>query len=100
MVGVGGGLAYYLDSNLFFAGSLLASRLVINNSDGNAIARSDWGITFDGQIGKEWWASDNWGLGVSLQLLLGRMKDQDDGSGLTPTWSFASFNVLFSASYN
>jgi hypothetical protein len=100
VVGVGGGLAYYLDSNLFFAGSLLASRLVINNSDGNAIARSDWGFTFDGQIGKEWWASDNWGLGVSLQLLLGRMKDQDDGSGLTPTWSFTSFNVLFSASYN
>jgi hypothetical protein len=33
-------------------------------------------------------------------VLLGRMKDQDDGSGLTPTWSFASFNVLFSASYN
>jgi hypothetical protein len=100
VVGVGGGLAYYLDSNLFFAGSLLASRLVIDNSSGDAIARSDWGFTFDGQIGKEWWASDNWGLGFSFQVLLGRMKDQDDGSGLTPTWSFASFNVLFSASYN
>jgi hypothetical protein len=102
VVGLGGGLAYYLDNNVFFAGSLLASRLVINNSNGDAIARTDWGVTFDGQIGKEWWASDNWGLGVSVQLLLGRMKDQanDTFIGSPPTWSVAAFNVLFSASYN
>jgi hypothetical protein len=101
VVGVGGGLAYYLDNNVFFAGSLLASRLVVNDSNNNAIARSDWGFTFDGQVGKEWWASDNWGIGGSLQLLLGRMKDQDTtGTGSPPTWSVAAFNVLFSATYN
>ncbi len=101
VVGVGGGLAYYLDNNVFFAGSLLASRLVVDDSGNRQIARSDWGFTFDGQTGKEWWASDNWGLGVSLQLLLGRMKDQDtSGTGSPPTWSVASFNVLFSATYN
>ncbi len=102
VVGVGGGLAYYLDGNVYLAGSLLASQLVIDDSDGHQVGKSDWGFTFEGLLGKEWWVSDNWGLGVSLEAMLGRMKDQDTGlaPGSPPTWSVAAFNVLFSATYN
>ena len=101
VVGLGGGLAYYLDNNVFFAGSLLASRLVINDTNGNQIGKSDWGFTFEGLFGKEWWVSDDWGIGASLQVMLGRMKDQDTfATASPPTWSVAAFNLLFSATYN
>jgi hypothetical protein len=100
VVGVGGGLATYLPSNLFFAGSLLASRLFVDDRYGNNAGNTDWGFTFDGQLGKEWWVSDNWGLGVAGQLLLGAMKDHPFTNESVPTWYLAAFSVLFSASYN
>jgi hypothetical protein len=102
VVGVGGGLAYYLDSNVFFAGSLLGSRLVVNDNNNNSLGKSDWGVTFEALLGKEWWVSDNWGLGVSGQLLLGSMKDHATTPTTTdvPTWQLAAFSVLFSATYN
>jgi hypothetical protein len=102
VVGIGAGLAYYLDSNVFFAGSLLASRLVINDSNNNPIARTDLGFTFEGLVGKEWWVSDNWGLGVSAQVMAGVMKDQPQTltTQAPPTWSVLAFNLLFSATYN
>ncbi len=102
VVGLGGGVAYYLDTNLFFSGSLLASQLVIDDSSGNQVGKSDWGFTVEGQLGKEWWASDNWGLGASLQVVYGRMKDQGSltSTGSPPTWSATGINLLFSATYN
>jgi hypothetical protein len=102
VIGLGAGMAYYLDANVFLAGSLLASRLVIDDSNGNEMGRSDWGFTFEGLLGKEWWVSDNWGLGLSGQLMLGAMKDHAalaTGEAV-PTWHLAAFNVLFSATYN
>jgi hypothetical protein len=102
MIGIGGGAAYYLESNLFFAGSLLGSQLFIDDSNGNSVVQSDLGITFEGLFGKEWWVSDNWGLGVTGQVLLGVMKDQaiPGQNASTPTWKLAAFSVLFSATYN
>ena len=100
VVGVGGGIAYYLDWNVFFAGTLLASRLFVNNSNGDTAANTDWGFTFEGLFGKEWWVSDNWGLGVSGQLLLGAMKDHAVAGESVGTWHLAAFSVLFSATYN
>ena len=100
VVGLGGGMAYYLDSNLFFAGSLLGSRLFIDNDSGNTLARTAWGFTFEGLAGKEWWVSDNWGLGVSGQVLLGAMKDEGIAGEDVATWTVAAFSVLFSATYN
>jgi len=100
VVGIGGGLAYYLDSNVFLAGSLLASRLVVNNDNGDTLGRSDWGFTVEGLVGKEWWVSDNWGLGVSGQLLLGSMKDRAATATGDVSWQVTAFSVLFSATYN
>jgi hypothetical protein len=100
VVGLGGGAATYLRSNLFLAGSLLASRLFVEDFNGNTVVKSDWGFTFEGQIGKEWWVSDNWGLGVAGQLLLGAMQDRPLATESVPTWYLTAFSVLFSASYN
>jgi hypothetical protein len=103
VVGVGPGLAYYLQpANVFFAGSFLLSRLVFSDTDGNTTDQTDWGFTFEGLVGKEWWVSDNWGLGASAQLLLGTMKDKEPlvpGESI-PTWRVVAFSLLFSATFN
>ncbi len=101
-VGIGVGLAYYTDVNVFVATSFLGSRLEINDGNGETIRKSDWGFTFEGLLGKEWWVSDNWGLGVSAQMLLGSMQDSQAGNlfGNPPNWSFIAFSALLSATYN
>jgi hypothetical protein len=102
VVGIGPGLAYYFDpSNFYLSGTVLFSKLNVNSSNGDSLAQSDWGITGEGQFGKEWWVSDNWGLGCAVQGMLGKMKDKaTTGSTYTPTWTFSSFSLLFSATYN
>ena len=99
VLGIGGGAAYYLDANVFFAGSLLGSRASVSQFIGT-VARSEWGVTFEGLVGKEWWVSDNWGLGVAGQVLLGVMNDTMDADASVPTWKLAAFSVLFSATFN
>jgi hypothetical protein len=100
VVGAGAGVAYYLDSNVFFAGSLLGSRLFVDDNNGNMVARSEWGVTAEGLVGKEWWLSDNWGLGVSGQLLLGAMEDHPYVNEGVPLWWLTAFSLLLSATYN
>jgi hypothetical protein len=99
VLGVGAGAAYYLDSNVFFASSVLGSRVSVSDVIG-AVAKSDWGVTFEGLVGKEWWVSDNWGLGVAGQLLLGVMKDGPNANTSGPRWTLAALSVLFSATFN
>jgi hypothetical protein len=103
VVGFGPGIGFYFEpSNIFLGATLLLSKLVIDDKDGNKVGESEWGATFAGQVGKEWWVSDNWGLGVSAQLMLGAMKDKEPiATGVeVPTWTVAAFSLLFSATYN
>ena len=61
---VGGGFTYYLGrSNTYLTASVGASTLTIDlegESD-----ESDTGVAVDVGLGKEWWVSDRWGIGVS-----------------------------------
>ena len=104
--GFGVGAAYYIEpANVYLAGSLLANQLEIDDNNGNKIAETNWGVGFEGIVGKEWWVSDNWGLGIAAQVLLASMKDKADDTGLvatgdTPTWKSSAFSLLFSATYN
>jgi hypothetical protein len=59
--------------------------------------RSD---TLEGQVGKEWWVSSNWGLGLAGRALLGAMKDRPLVNENVTTWRLAAFSLLFSATYN
>ena len=45
--------------------------------------------------------SDNWGLGLAGQVMFASMKAKE-GVDMTnlPTWTSASFSLLFSATYN
>lgn len=99
--GVGGGLAYYLvPANVYLAGSLLASWVSLSDTrDNNEIGRTKAGLSVEGLVGKEWWVSTNWGLGLALQLFYGRMSDSTITAAKTP-WTAAGGALLFSATFN
>jgi hypothetical protein len=97
--GLGVGMAYYLPSNIYFSGTLGVAQLVATFDDGDVEEESEteFGPAFSGQIGKEWWVSSNWGLGIAGQLLFGSMKDDEDSD---ITWTATGFALLFSATYD
>jgi len=94
LVGFGAGLSYYLASNIFFTFSLEATRatLEVSGSSGS----SEYGFGTNVSIGKEWWVSDNWGLGIALVGNYSRMKDK----GVDNMLSNIYVGLAFSATYN
>jgi hypothetical protein len=103
IVAIGPGVAYYIEpANVFLSGTLLLAKLTVNDSNGNKTGESDWGFGIEGQVGKEWWVSDHWGLGAAAQILVSAMKDKEAlvAGGEIPTWTATSFSLAFSATYN
>lgn len=99
---VGIGMAYYLPSNVYFSGTLAASQLRLEeDSNEENDAESEVGPAFMAQIGKEWWVSDNWGLGLAGQVLVSSNKDDEDVEDTEDvTWTTVGFGLLFSATYD
>lgn len=97
VIGVGAGLAYYImPANVYVSGALTYTQISVQQ-DGQEIGESEFGPGFSLMIGKEWWVSNNWGVGGALQLFGGRMKDKGDGA---PTWQTTAAALVFSATYN
>jgi hypothetical protein len=95
---LGGGLAYYLDpENVFFSATLGASELSVDDQYGSHVVETKLGFGMDLQIGKEWWVSSSWGLGLAAQFLYGSSNDLDPTRGRWTTYGGA---LLFSATYN
>jgi hypothetical protein len=103
---VGAGLTYYfMPVNLYLTASLgiaYVSTEVSYTSGGVSFKNtyeSETGLGLNVMLGKEWWITDNWGLGVAGQLIYFNIpvKDKDSASD---NFSGASFGALFSATYN
>jgi hypothetical protein len=100
MVGIGPGIAYYLEGpNLYLSGSLSFPQVSVDNnssSSSDSTEVTEFGIGTNLLVGKEWWVSSNWGLGIAgmFQIASMKMKDYDDRMS-----AFAT-SVLFSATYN
>lgn len=96
--GIGPGVAYYLEPlNLYFSGTLGAMQFELDDVNGNAIYQTKAGIGCQILVGKEWWVSQDWGLGVAGEFVGASMKDKSDDS---ITWSATAFSLLFSSTYN
>jgi hypothetical protein len=75
LYGGGPGLAYYfMPYNTYISGTLLFTRLVWSeddlgeeNSDEDNV-QSEPGVGLSLAVGKEWWVSSNWGLGVAARV--------------------------------
>ena len=71
--GIGPGFTYYfMPLNLYLSGSIGVAFSGITPPTGKD-QNSEVGWAFNLAFGKEWWASDNWGLGLGLQLFYARM---------------------------
>ncbi|MEP6654679.1 MAG: hypothetical protein ABJA82_15055 [Myxococcales bacterium] len=98
LFGLGGGAAYYFQPlNIYLAGTLATMQFSLNDSNDNTQYESKWGVGFQALVGKEWWVSQEWGLGVAAELIGATMKDKDDAN---VTWKAGAFSLLFSATYN
>jgi hypothetical protein len=97
---MGPGVTYYfMPHNLFAsAGFGMGNIFLTERQEGEPDFDHDmnmgWGATLSG--GKEWWTSDNWGLGGAGRLVYVRSKEQATGS----LFRAFSVSVAFTATYN
>jgi hypothetical protein len=106
LAGRGVGAAYYLvPANLYFSGTLAVFRLTkgyrgpssgqrSDSHDGAIITNNGIGAAFI--VGREWWLSTNWGLGLAGIVHVASMKVTNDDSRATA----GALSLLLSATYN
>lgn len=90
---------YFVPSNWYVSGAVGAAKGAASKKNPNDASTSDvggWGVGGDFAVGKEWWVSDNWGLGIALQTYLAATQGHA-GDG---PWTFLSIAAQFSATYN
>ena len=92
---IGGGLTYWFgESNAYVTASAGFGELTFD-IDGDD-ETSDTGFATELQVGKEWWVSRKWGLGVALAGGYHSIPGDDLGSDFSGT----SFAVKFTATLN
>jgi hypothetical protein len=98
MWGIGPELTYYfMPNNIYLSGTVGLTRMTLS-SNGND-ASTDWGFGTRLTLGKEWWVSDHWGLGLSGHVSYANNNDPDTNGG-SHTMSSWAFGAAFSATYN
>ena len=92
--GMGAGLTYYfMPTNLYLSASFGLGQ--VSAREGGLEVQSDTGMAADFLIGKEWWVSANWGLGIAGQLVLTSVPARQESSFVT-----TGVGILLSATYN
>jgi hypothetical protein len=95
VVALGIGAAYYFQPhNIYLSGTLAMGQVTIQ-VDGEEVAESDFGPGLSLMVGKEWWVSPNWGVGIAAQLFAGKMKDKNDGPDISTTAAAIAFSATF-----
>ncbi|HEY6477700.1 MAG TPA: hypothetical protein VI456_14050 [Polyangia bacterium] len=95
---IGPGVAYYFEHlNLYLSATFGLAAFTADNNSGFRVDSSRSGTAFELMLGKEWWVSRNWGLGIAGELFTASLKDKNV-PGLT--WSAGAASILFSATYN
>jgi len=99
VAGIGPGIAYYIDPyNIYISGTIGAMSFQGSDSNGNSQIESKTGYGFQGMVGKEWWVTQDWGIGLAGEFIAtGGMADKVDSS---IKWGSTSFALVFSATYN
>ena len=97
----GVGLTYYIMPVNVFVNATLASCNFTMNFNGTE-GSSETGFGFLAKIGKEWWVSRNWGLGISGSYGYSSAYDKPDP--LVPEYSgklsTSKFAVMFNTTFN
>jgi hypothetical protein len=99
--GLGAGVRYYFEPlNLFIGGGLNFMDFKLSNDTGASVVTntSDFGIGLRAAVGKEWWVSNNWGIGVAGELFYGEMDDPPISNQTSV--SATAIGIVFTASYH
>jgi hypothetical protein len=89
--------SYFMPENFYVSASFTPSSMIYS---GDFVkGDSKFGLSILGALGKEWWLSDNWGLGAALYVQYSRQKfvDNNNRSGSINSYSLG---IAFSATYN
>jgi len=93
LVGFGPGIAYYfMPVNLYLSGTALLLRATTTGDEGRIETDRGFGVKL--ALGKEWWVSRDWGLGVAGIATLGSIPSDDS------TVKVSNFSLAFTATYN
>lgn len=93
------GVTYYImPYNIYLSASLL---LFYTSFEGNYIeGDTDYGTGYQFSIGKEWWISKNWGIGVALLYFYGKTTATIDADSTEHDVTSSYIGIMFSATYN
>ncbi|MFN3199468.1 MAG: hypothetical protein ACE366_13775 [Bradymonadia bacterium] len=101
--GVGGGVTYYwMPYNIYLSGSIMAIAAQLTDTSGaNDVDLIEVGYGALGRVkvGKEWWVSENWGLGVALSVYGGGGGGEDNLNRDVDA-GFGGGALEFSATFN
>lgn len=96
LTGIGLDITYYfMPINIYV--SATPSIGILSVESGGSSGSTKNGFAFRLAAGKEWWVSDNWGVGFNVQFA--HSSNEDQGTN-PPTWATNWFGVAFSATYN
>lgn len=106
--GIGiGGTWFHTSTNVYVSASLLATSLTLDSpklKEAKLTARTGLGPGLGVTVGKEWFISDEWGLGASLSAVggMGLSSRDVDGEGpdFTTSTSMGFMSVQISATYH
>jgi hypothetical protein len=95
---IGIGLTNYFPSNnVYITGAVGIAKSSFEANGKTSSTDNGYGINL--MLGKEWWVSKDWGLGVAGQLLYTSCPDPVN-AGNKPDFKTTAFGILFSATYN
>jgi len=88
---------YFMPGNLYVAVTPSLTKVASIDENGDTDT-TDWGFGARVGLGKEWWVSDHWGLGLAGSIALSSNKYSVGGGSLT----YGTFcaGLTFSATYN
>lgn len=97
---MGGGMTYYImPSNILFSGSIgLGSFRILDTEDDTSFS-SDNGFGFQLKVGKEWWVSKRWGLGVALSYSKLNVRNEPLGD-MVELLNSDNLGIYFNATLN
>jgi hypothetical protein len=97
---IGPGIAYYIAPvNIYVSATVGASKVQLQDSNTQSVqATSKWGLGVSAMIGKEFWVSDNWGLGAAMQFHYASMEDNVPPP--VQTIHANAIALLFSSTFN
>lgn len=97
---IGGGITYYLmPSNMFLSGSIGPGNFRRMDTGDDTSVSSDKGFGFQVKVGKEWWVSRRWGLGIALSYSQLNVRNKPE-NGVVELINSNNLGIYFNATLN